>query len=211
MVLGDRAGLDGLVARYAWVKEIEAWTVAVIEGRTRDEVIRIYGGDPSSPAGDYLFSQMFDLQGNDPDSLKFHVQAIESGDHVVALENNGWSGSFPEIARRCSMNGGRFVSTHWDIHAKGMFTQAIDGNITAYFESFYPVAPEEPSQPAEIRPEWAIGPEVAVGQVWQTCLALIEQQTGLAIDPYWLGQQRSTYRIPEPYWLFRDVENAEQP
>ena len=190
--------LEDLIDKYTWVNEIEAWTVAVVEGRTPEEVIRIYGGDSDKPVGDYLFSQMYDLQGDDPDSLRFHLQVLDRGRHVVTLENNGWGGNLPEIARRCSVHSGRFFSVHWDTHAKGMLTQAIDGKVTAYFESFYPIAPEEPQQPAEIRPQWAIGAEVDLGLAWQTCFALMEQQTGVAIDPYWLGEQRPTYRIPEP-------------
>ncbi|MGB3443245.1 MAG: hypothetical protein WBA97_31285 [Actinophytocola sp.] len=37
---------DETVQKYAWVKNIEAWTIAVSSGRAADDVLRAYGGDP---------------------------------------------------------------------------------------------------------------------------------------------------------------------
>lgn len=203
--------MGSLIERYAWVKEIEAWTVAVIEDKTPADVIRIYGGDPTAPVGDYLFSQMADLQGDVVlDDIKFHLQVIQSGDRVVVLENNGWSGSLPEIARRCSVNGGAFFSVYWNVNASGKIVQACNGKVTAFFDFLYPIAPEA-AQFGEVRPEWATGPEVDDDLIHQTCFALLEEQAGVKIDPYWLGEQRPTYRIPEPYWMLKDVEGAEVP
>jgi hypothetical protein len=201
--------LDELVETYHWVTEIEAWTVAVVEGVTRDHVLGVYGANPDRTVGDYLFAQLPDLQGNDPYELALHVQVFEHGKYVVAIENNGWSGSHAEVARRCSVGLGRFFSVYWNANAFGLLTQAISGTVTARFESLDPVAPIEYAH--EIRPDWAIGPETELRVVRQTSFALMEQQTGLAFDPYWLGQQRPTYRIPEPYSLFRDVPGADQP
>jgi hypothetical protein len=207
-VLGHTPELGVLADKYTWVKEIDAWTVAVVSGVTRDDLVRTYGGDPDSAAGDYLFSQMGDL-GGDPDGLGFHVQVINAGDHVVAIENNGWSGSHPEIARRCSNNDRDFFSVYWNTNSFGLLTQAVNGKVTARFEFLYPIAPNAES--GEIRPDWAIGEETDPPAARQTCFALLEQQTGVTIDPYWLGQQRPTYPIPEPHWLFRNVEGADQP
>ena len=202
--------LDDLIGKYAWVKQVEAWTVAVVEGHATDEVIRIYGGDPDESVGDYHFAQMADLQGSGtPEPLRFHLQVLTQGRHVVAIENNGWSGSMPEIARRCSADGGRFFSVYWNVNAFGMLTQAIDGTVTACFEFLYPFVPEP--YPHEIRPDWAIGPEINVELARQACFALMEQQAGLAFDPYWLTDMRPTYRIPDPDMLLKDVENARRP
>ncbi|MDQ3579113.1 MAG: hypothetical protein M3443_16270, partial [Actinomycetota bacterium] len=89
--------LRDTINRYAWVNEIEAWTVGVVEGRTVDEVIRVYGGSPDSPMGDYTFFQMAEPQGpGEPESLRHHLQAFEVGSHIVTMEENGWSGSHPE-------------------------------------------------------------------------------------------------------------------
>jgi hypothetical protein len=201
--------LEELIGKYAWVNDIEAWTVAVIEGKTRDDMIRIYGGDPGNSVGDYYFAQMADLQGpGDPEHLRFHVQVFTHGSFVVAVEENGWTGSLPEIARRCSAGGGQFFSVYWNVNAFGLLTQAIDGKVAARFEALYPIAPDPP-QPNEIRPPWAVGPEPDVGLSWQICMALMEQQTGLAFDQQWLSDPRPTYRIPNPHWMLRDVENVD--
>src|SRR6266498_2520611 len=104
----------------------------------------------------------------------------------VLLVTNGWSGSIPEIARRCSAHGGHFFSVYWNVNAFGMLVEAIDGKVTAHFESLYPIAPDPP-QPDEVRPPWSIGPETEPRLARQTCLALMEQQTGLAFDQWNYG------------------------
>ena len=196
---------------YTWVNDIEAWTVAVIQGLPIEDVIRIYGGDPNAPVGEYVFTEADNLRGDDPDHLAFHLQAFTHDGYVIAVEPDGYTGSIPEIARRCSTAGGQFFSVYWNVNAVGMLTQALDGTITAYFESLYPLAPAEPVQPAEIRPLWAIGHEIEPGLSWQACLAHLQQQTGLAFDRAWLDAKRPTYRIPDPDVMLRDVPNARQP
>lgn len=201
--------LDDLIDKYAWVKRMEAWTVAAVEGRGADEVVRIYGGDPAGPVGDYTFAEADALDGHDPDNIQFFLQVRSHGRYVVAVEHDGYSGSLPEIARRCSAGGGQFFSVYWNINAFGLLTQAIDGTVTARFESLYPFS-LAPQQPGDVRPAWAVGPEVDVELAWQACLALMEQQTGLSFDLGWLAERWPTYRIPDPHWLLRDVPSAEQ-
>lgn len=202
---------DELVRRYAWAKDIklEAWTVAVIERRAIDDVIQIYGGDPAAPVGELTFTGVDEYRGPQLDHLEFYLQILTHHEHVVAIENDGFSGSFPEIARRCSAGGGHFFSVYWNVNAFGMVTQAIDGTITANFEMIAPTAPE--ADQWERRPDWAIGPETDIEVVRQTCMARLEQQTGVAVDPAWLREAWPTYRIPDPYWLYRDIPGAEKP
>ena len=188
---------------YAWVRGIEAWTVAVIADRSLDEVVRIYGGDPNAPVGDYFFSEAVDLQGPHHTDLRFHLQVLEHAGHVVALENNGWSGSHPEIARRCSAQGGHFFSVYWNVIAFGMLTEAVDGRITACFEFLYPVEPDV--EQGTLRPDWAIGPEIDVELARQVDMALLQQRTGVRIDPCWLTERLPTYRIPNPDALLPDA------
>lgn len=206
----DRDKLLGeATEKYAWVRDIEAWTVAVIANRTAAEVVRIYGGDPAEPVGEYFFGEAADLQGGGyPDELRFHLQVFEHEGQVVALENNGWSGSIPEIARRCSAPEGHFFSVYWNVNAFGMVTEARDGNVTASFESLYPLAPE--AQQGEVRPDWALGPEVDPELAWQVGMALMEEQTGLRFDQRWLATKLPTYRIPEADVLFAGVEGVRE-
>ena len=108
--------------------------MAVIQDRTAAEVVRIYGGNSDEPVGACFFGETADLQGSGyPDDLKFHLQVLEYDGHVIALENNGWSGSIPEIARRCSAPEGHFFSLYWNVNGFGMLVEAIDGTVTAFF------------------------------------------------------------------------------
>ncbi len=196
------------VRKYGWVDDIEAWTVAVIAGATAEEVVRIYGGDPTEPVGDLTFAELDDRRVAPGDSARFHLRIARLGGVVVAIENDGYSGAFPEIARRCSAGGGTFFGVYWNIHAAGFVTEAIDGVVTARFESLYPIAPE--ARPSERRPEWAIGPDVEADVAWQVCMALLEQRTGVEVRREWLTEPLPTYRIPEPYGLYADVDGAER-
>ncbi|MDQ3578248.1 MAG: DUF6461 domain-containing protein, partial [Actinomycetota bacterium] len=142
MLEGD-VPVGDLVQKYAWAKEVEAWTVAVIADRTAADVATVYGATENSLVGEHMFGQLGDLQGQDPLELRHHVQIFEHGRHVVAVENNGWGGSHPEIARQCSVGSGHFFSVYWNVHAFGLVTQAKNGVITARFEILYPVAPSQ--------------------------------------------------------------------
>ncbi|MCG8917424.1 DUF6461 domain-containing protein [Actinokineospora sp. PR83] len=205
-MLEENVPLDDLVRKYDWVREIEAWTVAVISDRTTADVAAVYGAREDSLLGDHSFGQLGGLQGQDPLTLRHHVQVFEHDHHVVTVENNGWSGSHPEVARRCSTGGGHFFSVYWNVNAFGLVTEAKDGVVTARFEMLYPVAPSQ--EPGEIRPAWAIGPELETAVARQACLALMEQQTGVAFDPYWLGQQFPTYHISESHVLYPDADHG---
>jgi hypothetical protein len=198
-----------LIDKYAWVNEIEAWTVSVVDGRQMDDVIRIYGGDPSTSIGEFTFAGVDDQRGPQLDHLEFYVQPLSLGERVVTIEHNGWSGSLPEIARRCSANGGRFFSVYWNVNGFGLITQAIDGKITATFEALYPFDPAEGQW--DRRPDWAIGPAVDVNKAWQVDMALLEQQTGVEVDPGWLRMPLPTYAIPDPHWHYRDHPGADKP
>jgi hypothetical protein len=200
--------LDALIGKYTWVKEIEAWTVSVMPRRPVEEVVQIYGRDQAEPMGELAFADMEHHRGSDLRRVEPFVQVLHHDEHTVTLENAGWSGSLPEIARRCSAGGGWFFSVSWNIHAAGMVTQAVDGTIVAYFESLFSIEPEP--RGGDRRPEWAIGPEVEPELAWQVCMAQLEQQTGVAVEKTWLDEPYPTYRIPEPYWLYRDVEGADR-
>lgn len=197
---------DETVQKYAWVKNIEAWTIAVSSGPAVDDVLMAYGGDPSAPLGDLTFAEVDELRAGA--DVEFYVQFVRHRDVVVAVENDGYSGAFPEVVRRCTGDGGWFFSVYWNIHAAGMVTQAIDGVITARFESLYPLAPEV--QPWERRPEWAIGPAVEPELSWQVCMASLERQTGVVVEPEWLTEPHPTYRIPEPYGHYQGADGADR-
>lgn len=154
-MLEENMPVGDLVRKYGWAREIEAWTVAVIADKIAADVAAVYGAKGDSLVGDHNFGQLRDLQGQDPLELRHHVQIFEHDRHVVTVENNGWSGSHPEIARRSSTESGHFFSVYWNVNAFGLVTEAKDSAITARFEMLYPIAPSQES--GEIRPPWAIG------------------------------------------------------
>lgn len=194
---------DELVRKYGWVATVEAWTVAVVKGRTVEEVVRLYGGEPAVPVGELTFAGVDGIRVD----TGFHLQVVRRGDVVVAIENDGYSGAFPEIVRRGS-GGGEFFSVYWNIHAAGMVTQAIGGVVTARFESLFPVEPEP--RAADVRPDWAVGPRVEPALAFPVCMALLEQQAGVAVEHRWLLEPQVTYQIPDPYELYAGVEGADR-
>jgi hypothetical protein len=111
--------------RYGWAdNEGLLWTAAVVEGRSEAEVIRGYGGDPDHPVGAMPFAATepdlyrpvpLDLPANlipaPIDEGKVYVQILTHGRYVVALENNGFAGADPTLARRLSQSGGRFSAS----------------------------------------------------------------------------------------------------
>lgn len=195
-----------LIDRYQWVQQLDVvMTFAVIRGRSVDEVVRTYGGDPTR--SELMTTIEAEVAGLD-DGDDFYFQVFEHQGAVVALENNGWSGTVPEIARRASADEGHFFSVYWN--ANGMFriTEARGGKVTAYFE---PTFGAQPAEPDDVVPEWAQGPELQPGELRPTCLALVEQQTSVAFEEEWLVKKLPAFRIPDPEELLRDVGGARTP
>lgn len=162
-----------------------AWTLAVVEGRSVDDVVRAYRGE-SVGAATFVDSAVPEEDFGE----YFHVQVFARGAHVLAVENNGWCGSSPTIACAASI-GGRFLSVYWapenfSIH------QAINGDLTAAFD---PVMVGLPAGERDLHPDWITGVDFRAEPIQPLCLALVEQQTGLAFDRRWLDVPWPTYRV----------------
>lgn len=195
-----------LIDRYQWVQQLDVvMTFAMIHGRTVDEVVRIYGGEPDQ--GQLMTTIEAEDAGLD-DGDNFYFQVFEHQDAVVALENNGWSGTVPEIARRASADEGHFFSVHWN--ANGMFrlTEARGGKVSAYFE---PTLGVQPVAPDDVVPPWAAGLRLQSGELRAACLAFVEQHADAAFEEEWLVKKLPTFRIPDPDELLRGVEGARTP
>jgi len=196
-----------LIEQYSWIEHLDVvMTAAVIEGSTEQEVVSVYGGDPSRSTM-MTFSEAEDA-GSEKFGEYFFCQIFPHGPDVVALENNGWSGSVPEIARRASASGGRFFSVFWNANSVFRIVQAVDGQVVAWFD---PMHGGERAGPADLIPEWINGLSLQAGHLRATSLALIELQTGLAFDQRLLNTRLPTYRIPDPDVMLKDVENARLP
>ena len=113
-----------------------AWTVAVVGGRTKAEVVLAYGGDPERPIGSLRFDATFDLVPEDDLGRYFFIQTLTDGDHVVVLENNGWAGADAGLACRVSRDGGTFFSVYWSPSGTRI-VQAADGVLVADFDPLF--------------------------------------------------------------------------
>ncbi|MGZ0148546.1 DUF6461 domain-containing protein [Kribbella sp. WER1] len=189
--------MDAPMTNYGWANSIDAWTIAV--SSRPDTLLEAYGVEES--LGPLTFFEAGALQGETYPDLTFQVQLRQVGDYTVALESNGWTGSVPQVARRCSA-GGHFFSVYWNVNAHGWLTEAKDGRITARFESLHAYHPYEVQ--SDTRPEWAIGPEPEPGSAYALCLAHLEAQTGVVVEQAWLGESMPTYRIGDPGVLYPD-------
>lgn len=179
--------------------------LAVITGHSAGEVVSAYGGDPTKPVDTVPFRHAF--VSEEDFGRYFHLQVKSLDGHVVAIEPNGWSGNVPEIARRLSAGGRQFFSVYWSPSAFGVL-QAIDGAVTACFD---PVLFDS-AAPFDVIPSWASEADFAdAGRLRSTCLAMLEQQTGLAVERAWFDEPLPVYRIPDPDNLLKDVANARLP
>jgi Family of unknown function (DUF6461) len=117
---------------YGWSEWNEALCVAVVTGRTEDEVLDAYGGDPAAtfPA---TFEGVWDL-GADGDVVLL-VRTV--GDRVLAVENNGYEGSRPEVLREVTAPGAAMVSVFWNVSADRV-SVAGDGALLVAFEGLFP-------------------------------------------------------------------------
>lgn len=194
-----------LIEGYDWVQRLDiVLTFAVVTGSSEDDIVQVYGGDPTKRTS-LTIAEAEDATLDDPGAFNFQVFTHSSS--VVALENNGWSGTVPEIARRASA-GGRFISVHWNVNGLFRITEAIKGEVTAYFE---PSSGARQVAPDEVVPAWVSGVEFTAGRLRATCLALMEVETGVAFERQWCETKLPTYRIPDPDVLLAGVANARTP
>ncbi|WP_381796435.1 DUF6461 domain-containing protein [Streptomyces niveus] len=182
---GDAVLWDDLVARYAWADadKPEAYTFSVVAGRTEDEVIRAFGGDPGR-ARRMTFAEAADEQADHLYEDYELLRVVTSGEHVVAIEW-GYHGSDPGIARRASAGGGEFFSVYRDVNARHQVLHAIDGRVDGVFD------PAELEDAAWLDPS----PEVPVrasdvsfhmDTLCAESFALMERTMGVAVDPAWI-------------------------
>ena len=194
-----------LTTKYDWIKHLDVvLTLAVVSGHTTDDLVRIYGGNPAEP------QLMTTVEAEDAaldDAGYAYMQVFEHHGAAVLLENNSWTGTIPEIARRASRSQGHFVSVHWDINGAFQVVEAVDGKVAAFFDPMR----IEANDPGEVRPDWLHEVHFEPGQLRTACLALVERQSGLVFEQEWLVKKLSTFRIPDPDELLRDVDGARTP
>jgi hypothetical protein len=109
---------------------------------------------------------------------------------TVFLEPNGWATSDTEVLARLSKHG-RAVNVFWNVNAVMSFAVAKAGVLVRQFDPLlYDIDGDQ-------LPEEAVLPFGEPGQVRAASLALLNQLTGLRIEPAWiLERRRPTYIVP---------------
>jgi Family of unknown function (DUF6461) len=165
------------LSAFEWADGVEAVCVAVAGGRTEDELIDRYGGDPSTavPATpDNL--QALGADGG-PLLLLRTVRGL-----VLAVEDNGWQGTRPEVLREVTAGGGRMISAFWNVNALSEINLAENGAVLTTFEE---PAYRFGSDPDRLLPVLTqIGyPAESLGPQWKEwMLALVGAVTGVDVD-----------------------------
>ncbi|MFF0205934.1 DUF6461 domain-containing protein [Streptomyces sp. NPDC005017] len=203
----DAARWEDLVARYAWADadEPDAYTFSVISGKTEDEVIRAFGGDPGASRL-MTFAETADEQASHLYKDYELLRVVSADRHVIAIEW-GFHGSIPEIARRASADGGEFFSVYQSVNARYQVMHALDGHVDGMFDPFELedaawMAPE-PEVPA-----WAEGVAFHMETLCAESFALMERTMGVAIDPGWMDTALRTVLLASPSELFGQSEAA---
>jgi hypothetical protein len=211
---------DEMVRRYGWLDEgeevlggslFESYTVSVVRGRTEDEVIRGFGGDPAAEPQMLTFAEAVEeatAHGGYADDYEL-LGVVSSGEYVVAIEW-GYRGSIPEIARRLSANGGEFFSAYGSINARYQVMHAQDGRVDGRFDPF-DVADLEgrgEDDPPEELPAWAQDAPFHLGELSAESFALMERTMGLPIRPEWFSSRLRTVPMAAEKTLFDDIDAA---
>ncbi|TDQ01318.1 DUF6461 domain-containing protein [Labedaea rhizosphaerae] len=171
------------VRRYAWADEDPdlAWTVAVVRGRSADEVVRAYGGDPTDPPRTMAFREA--VVSHEELGRSSWLLVHEDDGAVIVLENNGWFGTREAVAKQASAGGGHFMSVHWDLNANHQLLAAIDGELVTSFDPLL----------VEHQPEWLDDVVLDDESLHAVLLAVLAERTGVVAQRQWLTAEFRAY------------------
>ncbi|MGP4084425.1 DUF6461 domain-containing protein [Streptomyces sp. KR55] len=203
----DAARWEDLVARYAWADadEPDAYTFSVIAGKTENEVIRAFGGDPGASRL-MTFAETSDEQAAHLYEDYELLRVVTVDRRVIAIEW-GYHGSIPEIARRASADGGEFFSVYRSVNAGYQVMHALDGHVDGMFDPFE-LEDAAWMDPEPEVPAWAEGVAFHMETLCAESFALMERTMGVAVDPGWLDTALRTVLLASPSELFGQSEAA---
>ncbi|MET9668879.1 DUF6461 domain-containing protein [Streptomyces sp. NPDC006475] len=198
---------DDLVATYAWADADapETYTFSVIAGKTEDEVIRAFGGDPTA-SRTMTFTEAADEQARHLYEDYALLRVVTVGTYVIGIEW-GYHGSSPEIAERASADGGEFFSFYQDVNARYQIMHALDGRVDGMFD---PSVMEDAAwmDPKPEVPVWAEGVTFRIETLCAESFALMERTMGAAVDPAWMDTALRTVLLASPDTLLGGPEAA---
>ena len=181
------------VKRYAWADTAYdlAWTLAVVAGRTTEDVLAAYGVRAGSEPARLSFEVAL-LERNEHLDDYGLIQLKEHNGHLLAIEPNGWVGNAPEVARKLASPTGRFLSVYWSPSAHQL-VQATDDQLVAWFD---PTFLGQAAGASDLLPGWVEPDDFPLEHLRSASLAAVERVTGVAFDEAWLSEPLPTYRLP---------------
>jgi len=174
-------------ADYAWLKDDDwVFCFSLVRGLDQVEVLRRFGGERNQPRT-LTLGEAGHLSGSFHAGYPQLILVTKAGGWSVAVEDNGWEGTRPEVLRALS-RGTRAVSVHSTVGALGHFNYAVDGEVLVSFELLFPHR-RWGSQPDLLLPQVRVvgldpdRHEPSYDDAVIAALALAEQVTGVHLDP----------------------------
>ncbi|GAA2975456.1 DUF6461 domain-containing protein [Actinokineospora diospyrosa] len=182
------------VTRYAWADTAFdlAWTLAVTTGRTEREVLAVYGVRDDARPTDVTFEAALEERNEHFDDYGL-LQLKRHGEHLVAIEPNGWVGNAPAVAQQLARPTGLFVSVYWSANGDHQIVQARDGQLVARFD---PTFIGLPAGANDMLPGWVEPEDFPLDHLKSASLAALERVTAVAVEESWLTTPLPTYRLP---------------
>jgi Family of unknown function (DUF6461) len=176
-------------ADYAWFKDHwlrQAFCLSLVRGLDQAEVLRRLGGERSQ-LRTLTLGEAAELSSSFQAGYPQIVLAARAGGWSVAVEDNGFEGSRPEVLRALS-GGTQAVSVYQNVNALGYFSYAVDGALLVSFEPLFPqrrwgrqpdlLLPQ--MRAVGLDPDWQQPP---YDEIDTAALALAERLTGVHLDP----------------------------
>ena len=159
---------------YAWLQDPRrcrvavAGCVTVVKGGSVDEVLAAFGADPA------VDGRPWDESASVGDCVA--VVTVDGG--VLAVEDNGWQGSRPEVLRRLARLG-RAASTFWNVNALTRVSAAEGGRLLGAFD---PVAPDQlAGDDPEAIAKYLAGLDFEAGSWVAQGMVVVERFTGVRV------------------------------
>jgi hypothetical protein len=177
----------------------------VAAGKTENEVIRAFGGDPEVSRL-ATFAETVEEQAAHLYEDYELVRVLTVDRCVIAIEW-GYHCSIPEVARRTSADGNNFFSVHRSVNARYRVLHTLDGHVDGMFDPFE-LEDAAWMDPEPDVPAWAEGIAFHMESLCAESFALMERTTGVAVDPGGMDMTLRTVRLASPSELFGQSEAA---
>jgi Family of unknown function (DUF6461) len=211
---------EATAADYAWFNDHwlrEAFCITLVRGLDEVEVLRRFGAERSQPRP-LTVAEAGELVGSFHAGYPQLILVARADGWSVAVEDNGWEGSRPEVLRALS-DGTQAVSVYRNVNALGYFSDAIDQELLVQFELLFPQRRWGSQPDLLLRQMRAVGldpdgHEPPYGGVDPAALALAERVTGVHLEPSLLEGSLLAGKIAPllddpPTSYFLETEDAE--